>query len=223
MTESNINEKITETIANILKKTKVFEKLNRIEMYAFSFVTITSIYGFVNLFFNNYHYNRNYNKNITYNEKHANNYENIIKNYNTITLCILKHNESLGERINKLERTLVSLIENQQKKIDGNPNLPTLNSAKHDITKNVEEKIYEEIKNNESLLLESTYTHLIDKDIAIVSDIANGNHIDVYNNKNNVIYEADKEYIDLIDNSYDSLPCLNGNKLTRFNRLFNWE
>jgi len=191
MTETNINEKIVETISNILKKTKVFEKLNRIEFYAFSFVTVTSIYGIVNLFFNNYRYNRN----ITYNEKHKTNYENIIKNYNTLSVSILKYNKLLEERIHNLDQKIVSLIQNQQQKIDDYSNLPICNIMISDE------------KNKEPILTETN-----------ISDIAN-----VYNNENKVVYETDEEYIDLVDNSYSSLPCVNGNKLTGFNRLLNWE
>ena len=191
MTETNINEKIVETISNILKKTKVFEKLNRIEFYAFSFVTVTSIYGIVNLFFNNYRYNRN----ITYNEKHKTNYENIIKNYNTLSVSILKYNKLLEERIHNLDQKIVSLIQNQQQKIDDYSNLPICNIMISDE------------KNKEPILTETN-----------ISDITN-----VYNNENKTVYETDEEYIDLVDNSYSSLPCVNGNKLTGFNRLLNWE
>lgn len=227
MSDSNLTEKLSESITNVFKKTKVFEKINNIEFYAWSFVTITSIYGIVNLLSNNYHYYRNYNKNIEYNKKLKSNYENIIKNHTILADSILKNNELLQEKINKLE-----------KKIDDILNLPILNIIKKDETvvedekfneemKEIEEKmkeVEEEIIIEKSLVSESPYNYLIEKDITNISDITDNtnNEIKVIEDEEDEDEVDKEEYKDLVDESYNSLPCVNGNKLTGINRLFNW-
>ena len=43
MSDNNLTEKISETITNAFKKTKVFEKIGKIEIYIGSFILVSSI------------------------------------------------------------------------------------------------------------------------------------------------------------------------------------
>jgi len=54
MSDSNLIEKLSETITNTLKKTEVFEKIGKIEFYIGSFVILSSIIGLTNIYMN-YH------------------------------------------------------------------------------------------------------------------------------------------------------------------------
>ena len=49
MTEQNITEKITDITINIIKKTKVLEKMNNITFYLKTFVFISSLIGITNI------------------------------------------------------------------------------------------------------------------------------------------------------------------------------
>ena len=49
MTEQNITEKITDITINIIKKTKVLEKMNNITFYLKTFVFISSFIGITNI------------------------------------------------------------------------------------------------------------------------------------------------------------------------------
>lgn len=46
----NLTEKITETITNAFKKTKVFEKLGKIEIYIGSFIVVSSIISLTSIY-----------------------------------------------------------------------------------------------------------------------------------------------------------------------------
>jgi len=43
MSDNNLTEKISETITNAFKKTKVFEKIGKIEIYIGSFIAVSTI------------------------------------------------------------------------------------------------------------------------------------------------------------------------------------
>ena len=45
MSDSNLTEKITDSITNVMKKTKVFDELKNIQFYFGSFVLVSSIVG----------------------------------------------------------------------------------------------------------------------------------------------------------------------------------
>jgi hypothetical protein len=49
---SNLTEKISETITNAFKKTKVFEKIGKIEIYIGSFIVISSIISLTSIYMN---------------------------------------------------------------------------------------------------------------------------------------------------------------------------
>jgi hypothetical protein len=54
MSESNLTDKISETITNVFKKTEVFEKIERIQIYISSFVIVSSIIGLTGIYLNYY-------------------------------------------------------------------------------------------------------------------------------------------------------------------------
>lgn len=62
MSDSNLTDKISETISetitNVFKKTKVFEKIAKIEFYIGSFVVVSSIIGITNIYMNYYNFNK---------------------------------------------------------------------------------------------------------------------------------------------------------------------
>lgn len=52
MSDSNLTDKISETISNIFKKTEVFEKMGKIQFYVNSFLIVSSIIGLTNIYIN---------------------------------------------------------------------------------------------------------------------------------------------------------------------------
>ena len=55
MSDSNLRDKISETIINVFKKTEVFEKIGKIgkmQFYVNSFLIISSIIGLTNIYIN---------------------------------------------------------------------------------------------------------------------------------------------------------------------------
>ena len=52
MSDNNLTEKISETITNAFKKTKVFEKIGKIEIYITSFIAVSTIISLTNMYIN---------------------------------------------------------------------------------------------------------------------------------------------------------------------------
>lgn len=52
MSDSNLTDKISETITNVFKKTKIFEKMEKIQFYIGSFVIISSIISATSIYIN---------------------------------------------------------------------------------------------------------------------------------------------------------------------------
>jgi hypothetical protein len=50
MSDNNLTEKISETITNAFKKTKVFEKIGKIEIYIGSFIAVSTIISLTSLY-----------------------------------------------------------------------------------------------------------------------------------------------------------------------------
>ena len=65
MSDSNLSDKIAESITNILKKTKVFEKIDEIQFYIGSFFLISSIYFTGNIVSKYYITKKQFNNNKT--------------------------------------------------------------------------------------------------------------------------------------------------------------
>jgi hypothetical protein len=107
MSESNLTYKLTEAITNVVKKTKVFEKLQKIEFYTLTFLVITSFYGITNLVINQYNLKKikeNQNKNQIKNKE-------ILENYFT------QYNKILEEKINNIEIKLSLLLEKKENNV----------------------------------------------------------------------------------------------------------
>lgn len=58
MSDSNLTDKISDTITNAFKKTEVFEKIGKIEIYVRSFVIISSIIGVTSIYMNYYNFDK---------------------------------------------------------------------------------------------------------------------------------------------------------------------
>ena len=60
MSDSNANltEKISETLTNVFKKTKLFEKIDKIEIYISSFFIVSSIISLTSIYMNYYNIDR---------------------------------------------------------------------------------------------------------------------------------------------------------------------
>lgn len=58
MSDNNLTEKISETITNAFKKTKVFEKIGKIEIYIGSFIAVSTIISLTTLYINYFNIDR---------------------------------------------------------------------------------------------------------------------------------------------------------------------
>jgi len=108
MTDSNLTEKLSETITNAFKKTEVFEKIGKIEFYIGSFVIMSSIIGLTNIYMN-YH---NTNK-IKQLEEKLDGSENVLK-YN-IEINRKQHALCYNKIIEQLKNETSASIDTQQK------------------------------------------------------------------------------------------------------------
>ena len=52
MADSNLTDKISETISNVFKKTEVFEKIKKVKFYIISFIIVSSIIGLTSIYIN---------------------------------------------------------------------------------------------------------------------------------------------------------------------------
>lgn len=94
------DKNLTDALNNIMKKTKFFEKLDKIQFYVGSFVLFSSIIGIAGIFIQ---------------------YSNINNNKKIIDKIELKYNENLhhlNNKISDLEYKLVYLMDNQQNYLD---------------------------------------------------------------------------------------------------------
>jgi hypothetical protein len=117
MSETNITEKITNSISDVFKKTKIFEKIQRFEFYIGSFVFISSIIGITGIGIN-YYNNDLINKKLDklYNNKELNEIKelkelNVIKELNEIKE-ILNENKN---KVTEIRNEYIILFERQQK------------------------------------------------------------------------------------------------------------
>lgn len=62
MTNSIITDKISKSIMNLIKKTNFFKKIEKIDIYIWSFVAISSFYGISNIIMSQYYYYNSYNQ-----------------------------------------------------------------------------------------------------------------------------------------------------------------
>jgi hypothetical protein len=111
MSDLNLTEKISEAFTNVIKKTKAFDKLDKIKFYLGSFVLISSIVSVTNLFIHYSIINRI-----------SQNRENINKNKNEIFYKMeVKQIEILSavnNMLNEHQDKMISLLEKHQKSLD---------------------------------------------------------------------------------------------------------
>lgn len=107
MSDSNLTEKITDSINNIINKTKIFEKIDNLQFIIGSFTIFTSVIGITNIIIN--YSNRNMIKN---NEEiiNKNRYsvEDLLINNNKIYITFLEN------KINELENKLLTTLKEQK-------------------------------------------------------------------------------------------------------------
>lgn len=126
MSETNLSEKISDSITNVIKKTKLFDKLHNIEFYFGSFFIVSSIVGITSIVMN---YSNS--KQIKKNQESIKLLKQTIVENNKEMLIIIKQLND-GERIINLEKTLVSSLDNQLITLNQIKNLPLLSMGKID-------------------------------------------------------------------------------------------
>lgn len=127
MSDSNLTEKISETITIAFKKTKIFEKIYKIEIYVGSFIIISSIIGLTNIYINYSTMNKikrleekiESNKNVLKHNIETNRQLNT--SYNSKLIKQIKNNsEILSDRQDKLTEKIIeikSLLPNSKKEV----------------------------------------------------------------------------------------------------------
>jgi len=187
MSDNNLTEKISETITNAFKKTKVFEKIGRIEIYISSFIVISTIISLTNMYINYCNMDR-----IKCLEDKIEGTENV-----------LKHNIE----INRLQNSLCNhkIIKNIK---DGMS--ITIDAQEKIIEKIIEVKILSENSKKELLSERRSIS-----DLCPIKTFKSIDSIDGW--KNNIIHQEDiKEMEDdeLLNECYDSIPLNNLKKNT---------
>lgn len=192
MSDSNLSEKISDSIANIFKKTKVFEKIDKMQFYIGSFVLISTIY-FSGSILNNYLISKKQidnNNNILYGIEDIKN--NCVKTINHDIIL-------LNDKIINLESKLTNLLEFQNMIFNDIHNLPLFNVVKRDMVSTSTSissfTIESPEKNNESKVLDDGW-HLSEKEDTVIKNILNNNDDELSND------------------CYDSIPLSNVKKIT---------
>lgn len=187
MSESNLTEKITDTLNNIFKKSKIFEKLDKIQFYIGTFIFFSSMIGITSITINYINMNK-----IIQNEK------TIKKNMSNIEEKIdnLKINEKINKlnlKIDDMENKIIFLLDKQKESLDEIKNLPLLNILKKDSI-------------SRSTSISSILDDLSPKKKFDETEVFNSNIIENENNKDD----------ELIDDCYDIIPLNNSKKVTGF-------
>lgn len=119
MSDSNLTNKISETITGVFKKTKIFEKMEKIQFLVGTFVVVTSIIGITSIYMN--YLNSSKICQISENQ------ENIS---NIIEIKDIAQIKKLENIINQLDLKIHILLENQNNMINDIKNLPVYNIQK---------------------------------------------------------------------------------------------
>ena len=188
MSESNLTEKISDTVTNVIKKTKFFEKLQNIEFYFSSFVMVSSVVGITGLVIHYYNANE-----IKKNQEEINNLRQDIITYNTDMITTIKQ-LYIEENIEKFEKKLLNILENQVITLNEIKNLPLLSIVKID-------------KLSKSTSVSSIFLESIPQKVSSINS-DEGWHIS--EEKNNPKYEDN----DLLNDCYDTMPLSNVKKVT---------
>jgi hypothetical protein len=187
MSESNLTEKISDTITNVIKKTKFFEKLQNIEFYFTSFVMVSSVVGITGLVIHYYNANE-----IKKNQEEINNLRQDIITYNIDMITTIKQ-LCVEEKFDNLEKKILKSIENQLITLNEIKNLPLLSVGKID-------------KLSRSTSVSSIFLESIPQKVSSINS-DEGWHIS----------EEEKnkcEDNDLLNDCYDTMPLSNVKKVT---------
>jgi len=122
MSDSNLTEKITDSITNVMKKTKVFDELKNIQFYFGSFVLVSSIVGITSVVI--HYFNA---KNIEKNQKDISILREDIITYNKNILLTIKQLYNEDKFVN-----LEKILENHFNILNEIKNLPLLSIGKID-------------------------------------------------------------------------------------------
>lgn len=115
MSDSNLTNKISETITGVFKKTKIFEKMEKMQFLVGTFVMITSIIGITSIYMNYSNSNKIYQISYLISEN-----QETISNLNNVE-CIIK---KLENKIVQLEFKIDILLGNQKNIMNDIKNLP---------------------------------------------------------------------------------------------------
>ena len=198
MSEITITDKISETITNAFKKSKIFEKIEKFEMYFGSFLLITSIVGITTISINMLARQDiiNIKENIEGNENVLKYHIDVNRKRNLIEHCSLK------SEILMLNNQLLLLLENQEKIISLLEDIKIIkNSDEHRLSINIS-KI--------DCISASTSMNTFSPIKIPLLD------------KNNITDDVkDQEYDELLNECYDAIPLNNLKKTTGLSWLFN--
>lgn len=209
MGDSYIGDKLPETIANFLKRSKVIEKIDKMKFYITSFVILSSFLGITNFFINYSNSQR-----ITLLEKQKENIIETIENHN---------NECVNRVINRIDELEKTLLDNQ-KKI-------------HIILFERQDKLFEQqekILNNIDLLSQKKKIEIINVSTSTSFETLNTidklnpveklTPVDKLNKSPDPILKSkenkDEEDNELINECYDYIPLNNIKKTTGLNWIF---
>ena len=113
MSELNITEKITDSFINVLKKTKLFEKLDTIQFYMGTFVLVTSSIGITSMALHYFNATKIY-ENIQIQQNNKMEIMDKIDTNNKIEIHNATILKKLSNKINDLEYKIIKLTEIQE-------------------------------------------------------------------------------------------------------------
>ena len=202
MSEINITDKISETITNTFKKTEVFEKIGKFQFYINSFLIVTMLLSVTSISINMLSRNDigTIKEEIEENENKLKYYIEINRKQNLIEHCGLK------SEILILNKQLSLLLENQQKIINLLEEIKFIkNSEDQRLSINISK--IDCISASTSM---NTFSPI--KISTLLNETRTDNIADDF---------KDKEYDELINECYDTIPMNNFKKTTGLSWLFN--
>lgn len=198
MSQTNLSDKISETITNVFKKTQLFEKIEKMEFYIRTFVVISSIISLSSIYIN--YYNTDKIKRL---EEKIQGSENIIK-YNI--------------EINRKQNEIIynKLIEEVKNELEKSSKLINIINEKQ----NFKPEMLSVTTSISSLSLEIDYL--------IKDNNENNDHLDDDNDNNENNDDLDYDDLDydddddeLINECYDAIPLNNLKKNISLNWFLN--
>lgn len=201
MSEINLTDRISETITNAFKKTEIFEKFEKFQLYVNSFLIITTIIGVTSISINmlTRHEISNIKGDIQGNENVLKYHIDINRKRNLIEHCNLK------SEILILNKQMSLLLENQEKIISLLEDIKIIkNSDEHRLSINISKIDCISASTSMNTFSPIKIPTVLDESIA--SNITDDN--------------KDKEYDELLNECYDAIPLNNLKKTTGLSWLF---